>query len=74
MSEEARIKEEIGWYKVVFAIFVATDLSLLAWFVQNFQEQDIAVLLLCSMSIVFITVIIAAINRKVFKCLDRLKL
>ncbi|SMN00889.1 hypothetical protein SPONL_1609 [uncultured Candidatus Thioglobus sp.] len=39
MSEESKIKEIIGWYKVAFAIFIATDLSLLAWFVQNFKQQ-----------------------------------
>ena len=73
MSQEARIKEEIGWYKIIFAIFVAADLSLLAWFAQNFNQKETFILFLCSISIVFITTIVAIINRKVFKSLDRLE-
>ncbi len=27
------LKEELGWLKVVFGIFIATNLSLMAWLV-----------------------------------------
>ncbi|MDC9726921.1 MAG: hypothetical protein PSN35_03690 [Candidatus Thioglobus sp.] len=73
MSEESQIKEEIGWYKVIFAIFIATDLSLLAWFVQNFEQTSFFILLLCSAAVVAITLILVLINKRVFVCLDRLK-
>jgi hypothetical protein len=37
MSKTDKLKEEIGWLKVVFAILVATDISLVAWLVQNYN-------------------------------------
>ena len=72
MSEESRIKEEIGWYKIAFAIFIATDLSLLAWFVQNFKQQSTLILLLCSIAVIFVTIVVVLINKKAFKCFDKL--
>ncbi|SMN11456.1 hypothetical protein SPBRAN_1728 [uncultured Candidatus Thioglobus sp.] len=72
MSEENKIREIIGWYKVAFAIFIATDLSLLAWFAQNFKQQSLLILLLCSIAIIFVTVVVVLINKKAFKCFDRL--
>ncbi|MGH7964028.1 MAG: hypothetical protein ACRERD_19775 [Candidatus Binatia bacterium] len=40
MSKPDRIKEEIGWLKVVFGILVATDISLIAWLAQNFNNAS----------------------------------
>ncbi|MXZ00389.1 hypothetical protein F4Y93_06975 [Candidatus Poribacteria bacterium] len=36
MAHIDKVKEEIGWLKVVFAIFLATALSLIAWLVENY--------------------------------------
>lgn len=33
-----KLKEEIGWLKVVFAISIATDISLIAWLVQSYGK------------------------------------
>ena len=73
MSEVNRIEQEIGWYKVIFAIMTVTDLSLLAWFVQNFETARQSILILCSMSVIVVTIILVFINRRVFTCLDRLE-
>lgn len=73
MSKESRIKEEISWYKIIFAIFTATDLSLIAWFVQNFEQSGFFILLLCAVSIIGITAMLMFINRKVFGRLDHLE-
>jgi len=73
MSEEKRIEQEIGWHKVIFAIFTVTGLSLLAWFVKNFETAKQSILLLCSMSVIVLTVILVFINQRVFACLDRLE-
>jgi NO-binding membrane sensor protein with MHYT domain len=35
MSKVDRIKEKIGWYKVLFGILIATAISLLAWLVNH---------------------------------------
>ena len=73
MFEVNRIEQEIGWYKVIFAIMTVTDLSLLAWFVQNLETVRQSILILCSMSVIVVTIILVFINRRVFTCLDRLE-
>ena len=35
MPKVDKLKEEIGWLKVVFAILVAIDISLVGWLAQN---------------------------------------
>ena len=35
MAKIDKLKEEISWLKVIFAILIATDISLVAWVVQN---------------------------------------
>ena len=35
-----KVKEEIGWLKVVFAILLAADISLVAWGVQNYGKAS----------------------------------
>ena len=73
MSEEAQIEQEIGWYKVVFAVLAAIDISLLAWLAQNYESQDVMLIVGCFIAILFVSIGIALINANVFKCLKRLK-
>jgi hypothetical protein len=73
LSKEKRIEQEIAWYKIIFAIFTATDISLLAWFVQNFETTKQSILILCSIAVIIVTVILVLINQHVFKCLDDLE-
>ena len=35
MAKIDKLKEEIGWLKVIFAILIVTDISLVAWGIQN---------------------------------------
>ena len=73
MSEEKRIEQEIGWYKVAFAILMATCISLLAWLAENYASAKPVILLLCWVTIIVVIAIIVLINRQVFKKLDRLE-
>ena len=36
MAHIDKVKEEIGWLKVIFAILIATDISLIAWLIQRY--------------------------------------
>ena len=36
MAHIDKVKEEIGWLKVIFAILIATDISLIAWLIQSY--------------------------------------
>lgn len=37
-SKSDRVKEEIGWLKVVFAILAAIDISLIGWLAQSYSN------------------------------------
>ena len=72
MSEIDKIKEEIGWLKVVFGILLVTDISLAGWIVRNIF--DIHALLLSTAVIIaaLITRVIIRINQRVYEALDDL--
>ncbi len=72
MSEEKQIEQVVGWYKVVFVILSAIDISLFAWFVQYYETESPVLLVLCFTGIIVVTGTILMININVFKLLDRL--
>ncbi|MDE0086723.1 MAG: hypothetical protein OXU23_13475 [Candidatus Poribacteria bacterium] len=41
MARIDKIKEEIGWLKVIFAILIATDISLIAWLIQSYGRVQL---------------------------------
>ncbi|MEL6749442.1 MAG: hypothetical protein AAFO09_04035 [Pseudomonadota bacterium] len=69
MSEEKCLELEIGWYKVVFAILAAIDVSLLGWIAQNYATTNITTRVLCYTTILSATISIIFINIRVFNCL-----
>ena len=73
MSEEKQIEQAIGWYKVVFTILSAIDISLFAWFVQHYASESLVLLFVCAIGIISVTVIIVTINKHVIKLLNRLR-
>lgn len=73
MSEEKQIEQAIGWHKVVFAILSAIDISLFAWFVRHYASESLALLFVCAIGIISVTVIIVVINKHVIKLLNRLR-
>ena len=67
MSRTDRIKEELGWLKIVFAIFVAIDVSLMAWLAQNYDELS-QVLTVCGfLGVVFVTSVVVWVNQAAIK-------
>ena len=73
MSVEKRLEIEIGWYKVVFAILVATDISLLAWLAQKYHNLEPVLVIVSVFAVFAITIGIYFLNKRVFKCLDRIE-
>ena len=63
MSKTDRIKEEIGWLKVVFAIFIAIDVSLVAWLSQNYESSSRVLIVFGFFGVVFLTVVVIWVNR-----------
>ena len=72
MPKLDKLKEELGWLKVVFSILIATNLSLIAWFVQNYEKQKISLTLLNGIVIMILTFIIFLINKKAYKKIDEI--
>ena len=67
LSKTDRIKEELGWLKIVFAIFVAVDVSLMAWLAQNYDELS-QVLTVCGfLGVVFVTSVVVWVNQAAIK-------
>lgn len=67
-----KLKEELGWLKVVFAIAVATNLSLMAYLAQNYKSQDLLFSVVNGVSIILVTIIIVVINRRAYKKIDEI--
>ena len=73
MSKNEKLKEEIGWLKVVFGILVATDISLLAWLVQNYNKTDTIIVVIGSVATVFVTLGIVWVNKVAYRKIDELE-
>ncbi len=68
-----KLKEEIGWLKVVFAILIATALSLAAWVIQNYGKANRFLTIGGATAALLIIVIIIWINRVAYRKIDKLE-
>lgn len=73
MSKVERIKETLGWLKVVFAALVAVDVSVIAWLAQNFRTAEGVVVVLALVAVAGTTVGIVAVNHAALKRLALLE-
>jgi len=73
LSKADRLKEEIGWLKVVFGILVATDISLIAWISQNYAKASVLLLTICGSAVIVITAIVIWVNHTAYRKIDELE-
>ena len=73
MSKEQRIKEEIGWMKVPFGIFLVAAISLLAWLAQNYVSANSSQLVLGYAGLFAIGVIVVWLNHAVIRRFKQLE-
>lgn len=73
MAEIDKLKEEIGWLKIIFAILIATDISLLAWLVQNYGKASQLLLIVCALGVLLVTFTIVWVNRVAYRKIDELE-
>ena len=64
---------DIGWLKVVFAILVAIDISLVGWLAQSYDDAPIVLQILCSVAVVVITGGVVWINIVAYRKIDELE-
>lgn len=72
MPKLDKLKEELGWLKVVFGLMIATNLSLIAWLVQHYETQNIFLTLLNGIAIIIITFAIYYVNKIAYKKIDEI--
>ena len=68
-----KIKEEIGWLKVIFAISIATDISLIAWLVENFKKEDPFLLIIAGLGALLLMFVIIWINSVTYRKINELE-
>ena len=68
-----KIKEEIGWLKVIFAISIATDISLIAWLIQSYGKVRLLLSILGALGAFLIMFAIVWINRIAYRKIDELE-
>lgn len=72
MSKSEKIKEQIGWLKIVFGLLVATEVSMIGWLWSNVQHLDTIRLALAGSVICATGFGIGFVNRMAFKRMDDL--
>ena len=73
MSKTDKLKEEIGWLKVIFGILVATDISLIAWLAQNYGRAAVFLIVVCALAVLAVTVGVVWVNLTAYRKIDELE-
>ena len=73
MARIDKLKEEIGWLKVIFAISIATDISLIAWLIQNYGKISWFLFSLGIFAVLLIMFVIIQINRIAYQKINELE-
>jgi len=73
MSRSEKLKEEIGWLKVVFGILSAIDVSLLAWLAQNYRSASALLVVIGALAVAGITVALVCVNHRAYQKIDELE-
>jgi drug/metabolite transporter (DMT)-like permease len=73
MSKVDRLKEEIGWLKVAFAIAAALDASLVAWLAQNYATASPIIVGAALVAALVIAGVVVIINRRAYRRIEELE-
>jgi 4-hydroxybenzoate polyprenyltransferase len=68
-----KLKEEIGWLKIIFGVLIATNISLVAWLVQSYGKATQLLLIACVIVIFLVTLAIVWVNRAAYRKIDELE-
>ncbi len=73
MAKVDRIKEEIGWLKLLFAGLVAVDATLIGWLAQNYQSANRLLVIAGAGAVIVLTLAIAWVNRVAYRRIEELE-
>ena len=72
MAKLDKLKEEIGWMKIIFGILVAIDISLVAWLAQNYKTATFLVII-CAIGAFVTTIGIVWVNKSAYRKINKLE-
>jgi membrane protein YdbS with pleckstrin-like domain len=73
MPKIDKIKEQIGWLKVVFGLLFATDISLIAYLFTNIEKLSLIQITLVLLGLLIVTFGILCTNKKAMEKIDSLE-
>ena len=73
MSKVDGVKEELGWLKVVFAVFIAIDVSLVAWVAQNYNATNGILVVVAIVAVAVLTAVVVWVNRLAYRKIRELE-
>lgn len=73
MTKPERLKEEIGWLKVLCGLGVAFETSLIAWLVQNYAVSSRALTVAAACCVVVAVAGIVSVVVRLYRCLKILE-
>jgi len=73
MAKIDKIKEQIGWLKVLFGLLFATDISLVAYLFNKIETLSIIKIILVLIGMLLVTITIRIINQKAMNKIDELE-
>jgi len=73
MSRSEKIKEQIGWLKVVFGILTAIVVSLIGFIATSYKTVEPVILISAFALIVLLSFVIIIVNKKAFDKMDELE-
>ena len=73
MGKIDKLKESIGYLKVIFSILIAIDVSLIAWIFKNSETAGDARIIISSLIVVFVTIALILTNKTILNKIDDLE-
>jgi len=73
MAKIDKIKEQIGWLKVVFGLLFATDISLVAYLFNKIDTLNGTKIILVVFGLILVTLGLSVVNRSAMKKIDALE-
>ncbi len=73
MSRAEKIKEQIGWLKVVFGILTAVVVSLVGFIATSYKTASPLILVMAFALTILLSFAIIVVNKKAFEKIDELE-
>lgn len=73
MSQLDVVKEQIAYFKLWLGVMIVTDISLIGWFIGNYVQASISLLVTDFLAIAIVSSGIVVLHRRVEHKIDRLR-